>query len=78
MKRYEKIRELREDAELSQRVLAEYLCVRQRTYSGYETGEIRIPIDAVIKLAKLYGVSIEYILGLTRERIIPRADIRSP
>ncbi|MEE0681967.1 MAG: helix-turn-helix domain-containing protein [Candidatus Gastranaerophilaceae bacterium] len=71
-----RIRELREDAELSQRILAEYLCIHQRTYSGYETGEIRIPVDVLIKLANLYGVSIEYILGLTEERIIPKTHIR--
>lgn len=71
-----RIRELKEDAELSQKVLAEYLGVHQRTYSGYETGEIRISVDNVIKLAKLYGVSLEYILGLTKERIIPKTHAR--
>ena len=71
-----RIRELREDAELSQRILAEYLCIQQRTYSGYETGEIRIPVDVLIKLANLYGVGIEYILGLTEGRINPKTHIR--
>ena len=77
MKRYEKLRELREDAGISRQRLSTYLCVHQTTYSEYELGKINVPVDVFIKLAKLYGVSIEYILGLTRERIIPRSDIKA-
>lgn len=77
MKRYEKLRELREDAGISRQRLSSYLCVHQTTYSEYELGKINVPVDVFIKLAKLYGVSIEYILGLTRERIIPRSDIKA-
>ena len=77
MKRYEKLRELREDAGISRQRLSSYLCVHQTTYSEYELGKINVPVDVFIKLAKLYGVSIEYTLGLTRERIIPRADIKA-
>ena len=78
MKRYEKLRELREDAGISQQRLSSYLCVHQTTYSEYELGKINVPVDVLIKLSRLYGVSLEYILGLTGERIIPRADIKSP
>ena len=78
MKRYEKLRELREDAGISQQRLSEYLFVHQTTYSEYELGKINVPVEVFIKLSRLYGVSVEYILGLTRERIIPRAGIKSP
>ena len=71
MKRYEKLRELREDAGISQQRLSSYLCVHQTTYSEYELGKINVPVDVFIKLSRLYGVSLEYILGLTGERIIP-------
>lgn len=77
MKRYEKLRELREDAGISRQRLSSYLCVHQTTYSEYELGKINVPVDVFIKLSRLYGVSIEYILGLTRERIIPRSDIKA-
>ena len=78
MKRYEKLRELREDAGISQQKLALYLCVHQTTYSEYEFGKLSVPVEVFIKLSRLYGVSVEYMLGLTGERIIPRADIKSP
>ena len=78
MKRYEKLRELREDAGISQQKLALYLCVHQTTYSEYELGKLNVPVEVFIKLSRLYGVSVEYMLGLTGERIIPRADIKSP
>ena len=61
-----RIRELREDSDLTQKTVAEYLHVRQNTYSQYETGQRQIPIDFLIKLAEFYGVSTDYILGLTK------------
>ncbi len=76
MKRYEKLRELREDAGISQQKLAAYLCVHQTTYSSYELGDINAPVEVFIKLSRLYGVSVEYILGLTGERVIPSLDIK--
>ena len=60
-----RLKELREEKDLSQKVVAEYLCVKQNTYSQYETGQRQIPIDALIKLAKYYNVSTDYILELT-------------
>ena len=74
MKRYEKLRELREDAGISQ----QNLCVHQTTYSEYELGKLNVPVEVFIKLSRLYGVSVEYMLGLTGERIIPRVYIKSP
>ncbi len=76
MEIYYRIRELREDAGISQQRLAAYLCVHQTTYSDYELGNINVPVAVLIKLSRLYGVSVEHMLGLTRERIIPRADIK--
>ncbi len=77
MKRYEKLRELREDAGISQQRLSAYLCVHQTTYSDYELGKINVPVEIIIKLSRLYGVSVEYILGITGKRIIPHGDIKA-
>jgi transcriptional regulator with XRE-family HTH domain len=61
----ERIRNLREDRDLKQKQLAEYLKVHQTTYSDYELGNLNVPIEVLIKLAKLYDTSIDYIVGLT-------------
>ncbi len=60
-----RIRDLREDADLTQNRIAELLNIKQNTYSQYENGQRQIPIDALIKLAKFYDTSVDYILGLT-------------
>ncbi len=60
-----RIRDLREDHDLTQKAVAEYLHIRQNTYSQYENGQRQIPIDALIALAKFYHTSTDYILGLT-------------
>lgn len=57
------IRNLREDNDKTQQELAEYLNIRQTTYSKYELGKINIPIDMLIKLADYYGVSLDYLVG---------------
>ena len=62
---FQKIRDLREDHDLKQRELAEYLNCSQRVYSNYELGQRDIPTDILIKLAQYYNVSVDYILGLT-------------
>lgn len=61
---YPRIRDLREDQELSQQELANVLNVSQTTYSRYETGKLDIPTQALIALAKFYGVSVDYLLGV--------------
>ena len=61
----ERIRALREDNDLSQTKIASILFVAQKTYSDYEGGEIRIPIDSLITLAKYYNVSMDYISGVS-------------
>ena len=62
---YQRIRDLREDHDLKQRELAEYLNCSQRVYSNYELGQRDIPTEILIKLAKYYHVSTDYLLGLT-------------
>ena len=64
---YQRIRDLREDNDLKQRQVAEYLHCSQQVYSNYELGQRDIPTDVLIKLAQLYNVSTDYLLGLTND-----------
>lgn len=63
---YENIRNLREDHDKKQQELADYLNVKQTTYSKYELGKINIPVEVFIKLADYYNVSVDYLLGRTK------------
>ena len=65
---YKHIRELREDHDLTQRDLAEYLQITQPQYWRYEKGYRDIPTDIVIKLAERYDVTTDYILGVEKEK----------
>ena len=67
---YRRIRDLREDADMSQTKLAKMLGMSQTGYSKYETGENDIPTAILIKLSRFYQTSIDYLLGQTdvRER----------
>ena len=60
-----RIRDLREDRDLTQTAVAKILGCTQQTYSRYESGEITIDIYNLIKLAEFYGTSCDYLLGLT-------------
>lgn len=60
-----RLKELREENNYTQKQIADVLEVKQNTYSQYETEKREIPISALIKLAKYYDVSVDYILGLT-------------
>lgn len=62
---YQRIRDLREDKDLKQRQLAEFLNCSQQVYSNYELGQRDIPTDVLIKLSTFYNVSVDYLLGLT-------------
>lgn len=62
---YNRIRDLREDADLSQEKLAQLLHINQATYSRYETGDLVIPVSALIKLAEFYSTSVDYLVNLT-------------
>ena len=68
--KYENIRSLRIDRGYTQKQIAEYLGISQNTYSQYEIGVLNYPLDAVGKLADLYGVSVDYLMG--------RTDIKEP
>ncbi len=59
----ERIRELREDHDYNQTFVARALHVAQTTYSDYEKGKVRIPVECLIELAKLYNVDMNYISG---------------
>ena len=63
-----RLKDLREDADITQKEIASYLNIKQNTYSQYENGQRQLPIDALISLAKFYDTSTDYILGLTDER----------
>ncbi|MBR2311676.1 MAG: helix-turn-helix transcriptional regulator [Clostridia bacterium] len=61
---YRRIRDLREDRDLSQADVAKMLHVSQSTYSRYESGVLDVPSAVLVALATFYGVSVDYLLGL--------------
>ena len=65
---YARIRQLREDADLTQVQMAAVLQCSQRIYSNYERGDVDIPTSVLIKLAKFHQVSADYLLGLSDNR----------
>ncbi len=65
---YRRIRDLREDRDLNQTQVAKMLGMSQTGYSKYETGENDIPTSVLIRLAEFYDTSVDYLLGLTKER----------
>lgn len=67
---YKRIRDLREDSDLTQREMGEILTCSQRVYSNYECGDLDIPTEILIKLADFHDVSVDYILN--------RTDIKKP
>ena len=70
MKYYERIRAIREDLDLTQQHIADVLHIGQRTYSDYESGKTRIPVERIMILARYYNVSMDYITGAS--------DIKKP
>ncbi len=67
---FKRVRDLREEKKLSQSYIAKILHIDQSTYSDYETGQINIPVDALIKISDIHETSIDYIVGKT--------DVREP
>ena len=63
-----RLRHIREDSDITQHELAEYLHIKQNTYSQYENGQRQLPIEILISLAKFYNTSTDYLLGLTDEK----------
>ena len=66
--KYERIRNLREDLDLTQAEIGEQINVPQRTYAYYERGERMIPPQVLIALAQFHQVSVDYLLGLTDQK----------
>ena len=65
-----RIRDLREDNDYSQKIVADLLSEHQTTYSSYELGKLEIPLESLEKLADFYRVSVDYLLG--------RTDVKEP
>ena len=68
MLKFERIRNLREDRDLTQQKVADYLHVKQNNYFQYEIGVLNYPVEVLIKLAVFYDVSMDYLMGRTDER----------
>ena len=64
----ERIRNLREDSDLNQTTVAKAIHVAQTTYSDYEKGKVRIPLECLIELAKFYNVDMNYIAGVSDKK----------
>ena len=64
----DRIRALREDRDMKQREIAEYLICDQSLYSKYERGERPVPLEVIVKLADYYDVSVDYLLGRTDKK----------
>ncbi len=62
------MRELREDHDMGQKEVAAYLEIDQRSYSRYETGVNKLPVDRLVRLCDLYHVSADYLLGRKQEK----------
>ena len=67
MQKYQRIRDLREDADLTQKQVGEAINVPQRTYAYYESGQRMVPPRVLCDLADFYNVSVDYILGRVDE-----------
>ena len=65
---YPRIRDLREDKDLTQKAMADILHCSQQVYSNYELGQRDIPTEWLIRLSRFHKVSVDYILGLTDEK----------
>ena len=65
---YPRLKDLREDSDMSQKDVADYLGMKQPQYSRYERGVRDVPTDVLIRLAKLYNTTTDYILGLSKKK----------
>ena len=63
-----RLRALRDDQDLTQQAVADYLHIRQKTYSQYETGQRQLPLELLVAMALYYHTSTDYILELTDQR----------
>lgn len=69
---YQRIRDLREDRDLTQQEMGRILFCSQRVYSNYERGDVDIPTTILIKLADFHNVSVDYLLGRTNNSVTNR------
>lgn len=65
MKYFERMKQLREDRDLSQSYIADLLRIGQKTYSDYELGKTRIPVESMLLLAKYFNVGMDYLCGIS-------------
>lgn len=65
---FKRLKDLREDNDIKQETIANYLKITRQQYGLYETGKRTIPIDLLIELSKYYGTTIDYIVGLTNKK----------
>jgi len=65
---YIRVRNLREDKDMTQMQMAKHLCCSQRVYSNYERGDVDIPSRVWVELAKFHGTSVDYLMELTDEK----------
>lgn len=68
----QRLRDLREDADLNQTAVADYLGIQQTVYSRYERGARTIPLELLIRLAEFYNVSLDYLVGRTNNMKLNR------
>ena len=68
VERYGRIRDLREDADMTQKAVGQAIHIPQRTYAYYESGKRMIPPAVLCALADLYGVSVDYLLERTEKK----------
>ena len=66
---YQRLKDCREDKDLTQKQIGEILGIDQRVYSTYETGKRQIPVNYLIELALLYKTSLDYLVGLTNNTV---------
>ena len=66
--KFQRIQDLRTDANMSQKQLSEILHISQRSYSHHETGSRNIPVEMLIRLANYYDISVDYLVGRTDKK----------
>ena len=66
--KFQRIQDLRTDADMSQKQFSEILHISQRSYSHYETGSRNIPVEMLIRLANYYDISVDYLVGRTDKK----------
>lgn len=67
-KKYPRLRDCREDKDLTQKEIAKIIDDTQQHYQQYEAGKVEIPLHIMIELARIYNVSLDYLAGLTNEK----------